>query len=239
MKKLILIAISLVFVFGITSCMMEIDEYDAPNQTLSGSIIDINTGEPIQTEQGSGIRIRMEETSWSDNPEPIYFWVKQDGTFQNTKVFGGTYAVTPVDGPYFPVEGKTVEVDGNATVDFEVEPFLNIEITDLEQDGGDVAVSFTIFRSTEAFKITDARIFVSNMQYVGNNSFLNNKSGQTLTPAVNFTNDPDETVLETTHTLNVVGLEGGRDYYLRVGARTDDDVQKRYNYSGVELITVP
>lgn len=238
MKRRILTAILFVFIGGLTSCM-EIDEYDAPDQTLSGAVIDVNTGESIQTEQGGGIRIRMEETSWSDDAQPTYFWVRQDGTFQNTKVFEGTYVVTPVDGPYFPVEGKTVEVDGNAIVDFDVEPFLNLEITNLEQNGGDIAVSFSISRSTEAFKITDARVFVSNVHYVGNNTFLNNKSGQNLTPSVDFNNTPDETVLGTIHSLDVIGLESGRTYYLRVGARTDDNVQKRYNYSKIETITVP
>ena len=225
-------------VSGANSCI-EKDEYAAPGETLTGSVIDVNTGEPIQTEQGSGIRIKLEETSWSDEPVPTYFWVKQDGTFMNAKVFQGTYTVTPVDGPYFPIEGKSVEVNGVTEVNFEVEPFLNVEITNLDQNGGNVAVTFTISRSTESFKITDARVFVSNTQYVGNGTFLNNKAGQSLTPSVNLNGTPDADILANTHTLNVVGLESGRTYYLRVGARTNDNVQKRYNYSEVMTVTVP
>lgn len=238
MKTIIYLSIFIVFIISATSCM-EIDEYDAPNQSLAGEVIDINTGQPIQTEQGNGIRIRLEETSWSDSPSPTYFWVRQDGTFQNNKLFRGTYTVTPVDGPYFPVEGKSVEVDGAAIVDFEVEPFLNVEITNLDQNGGNVDVTFSISRSTDAFKITDARVFVSNTHYVGNNTFLNNKSGQILTPSLNFSGEDDTTVLANTHTLNVVGLESGLTYYLRVGARSDDNVQRRYNYSEIVPITVP
>jgi hypothetical protein len=230
--------ISGIIAISANSCL-EKDEYDVPDATLTGSVIDVNTGQPIQTEQSNGIRIKMEETSWSDTPVPTYFWVKQDGTFQNTKVFRGTYTVTPVDGPYFPIEGKSVEINGTTEVNFEVEPFLNMEITNLEQTGGNVAVSFKISRSKVSFKITDARVFVSNIQYVGNSTFLNNKSGQVLTPSVNLNSIPDETVLATTYTLNVVGLESGRTYYLRVGARTNDNVQKRYNYSDIKIITVP
>ena len=238
MKKLIYISICCLFAFGMNACL-EIDEYAEPGETLIGSIIDKNTGQPIQTEQTNGIRIKLEETSWSDEPVPTYFWVNQNGKFQNTKIFKGTYTVTPVDGPFFPVEGKSVEINGSAEVNFEVEPFLNVEITNLEQTGGNVAVSFKISRSRASFKITDARVFVSNIQYVGNSTFLNNKSGQVLTPSVNLNNTPDETVLATTYTLNVVGLESGRTYYLRVGARTNDNVQKRYNYTDVKTITVP
>jgi hypothetical protein len=238
MKKLVYISILCAIIFSVHSCI-EQDEYAAPGETLTGSVIDVNTGEPIRTEQGSGIRIRLEETSWSDEPVPTYFWVKQDGTFNNSKVFRGTYTVTPVDGPYFPIEGKSVEINGTTEVDFEVEPFLNVEITNLEQNGGDVEVSFTISRSTEAFKITDARVFVSNTQYVGNNTYLNNKTGQDLTPTVNLNSTPDDEILSTTHTLDVVGMESGRTYYLRVGARTNDDVQRRYNYSEIVPVTVP
>lgn len=223
--------------YFILSC--ETDEYDMPGETLTGSVIDVNTGEPIQTEQGSGIRVRLEETSWSDDPVPTYFWVRQDGTFQNTKVFKGTYTVTPVDGPYFPIEGKTVEINGTVELTFEVEPFLNVEITNLEQNGENAAVSFTISRSREAFKITDARVFVSNTQYVGNSTYLNNKAGQDLTPTVDLNNIPDEEILSITHTLNVVGMESGRTYYLRVGARTNDNIQKRYNYSEIIPLTIP
>lgn len=238
MKRLIHISISCLFVFAMNACL-QTDEYAAPSETLLGSIIDKNTGQPIQTEQTNGIRIKMDETSWSDEPVPTYFWVNQSGSFQNTKIFHGTYTITPVDGPFFPVEGKSVEIKGKTEMNFEVEPFLNVEITDIKQNGGNVDVSFKISRSTASFKITDARVFVSNIQYVGNSTFLNNKTGQVLTPSINLNSVPDETVLATTYTLNVVGLESGRTYYLRVGARTNDDVQKRYNYTDIRKITVP
>ena len=220
------------------SCI-KTDEYAEPEETIKGSILDINTGEPIRTEQTNGARIQLEETSWSDNPALTYFAVKQNGTFQNTKVFKGTYTITPVDGPFFPISGKSVEVNGITEVNFEVEPFLNVEITDLQQSGGSVAISFTIFRSTAAFKISDAKVFVSSTQFVGNSSYLNNKPGQSLSTSIDFNDTPDETVLSTTHILNVEGLESGRTYYLRIGARTNDNVQKRYNYSEIMPVTVP
>ncbi|MFW5872757.1 MAG: DUF3823 domain-containing protein [bacterium] len=184
--------------------------------------------------------MKLEEISWDETPEPFYFWVKPDGTFQNTKIFGGTYIVTPVDGPFVPISGDTLEIKGNTTVNFEVEPFLNLEILDIEQTGGNLDVHFRISRSFESFKITDAKIFISTTKFVGNSSFLNNKTGQILSPSVNLNSIPDEQILTETHKLSVVGLEGGnRQYYLRVGARTNDNVQRRYNYTEAVLISVP
>lgn len=239
LKKIIHVAWCCMILISINACLKK-DEYDAPNAAIMGSVIDKNTGKPIQTEQTNGIRIQMEETSWGEDYVPTYFWVKQDGTFQNTKVFSGVYTVTPIDGPFLPLsEGTSINVSGVAEVTFEVEPFLNIEIVDMIQTGGNIAVSFKISRSSATFKITDARVFLSNTQYVGNNTFLNNKTGQVLTPAIDLNGIPDETILSSTYTLNVVGMESGRTYYLRIGARTNDNVQRRYNYSEIKQVTVP
>lgn len=243
MKKMIYPIQIFLFSFLILSLLSceDLDVYDYPKETLTGSIVDKNTGNPIETEQPNGIRVRLEEISWSETPAPLYFWVKPDGTFQNTKVFTGTYIVTPVDGPYFPVEGVTVDIKGGKTnIDFEVEPFLNLEIVSIDQNGSNFDVNFRISRSSPSFKITDARVFISATRFASNGTYLSNKSGQILSPSISFASLDDEQVLAQTHTLSVVGLEGGnRTYYLRVGARTNDNVQKRYNYAAEQIITVP
>ena len=88
----------------------EIDNYDAPDGTLTGRIIDAVTGTPISTEQPNGFRIRYEEISWSDNATAQFFWGKADGTFNNTKLFAGRYRVTPVEGAFLTPDAKEVEV---------------------------------------------------------------------------------------------------------------------------------
>lgn len=231
-----------IMVLNIISCD-NLDLYTEPGETLVGTITDKNTGDLIETDQPNGIRIKLEEISWSETPEPLYFWVKPDGTFQNTKVFKGRYVVTPVDGPFFPITGDTVQIQGKTEVNFKVEPFLKVKIDNTVQNGGNMDVYFKISRDTPAYKITDAKIFISTTKFVGNNSFLSNMSGQILSPSINFNGSPavpDETVLANTHKLSVIGLKGGnRTYYLRVGARTNDNIQKRYNYSEIIKIVVP
>jgi len=101
MKK-ITIFISLASFVFLGSCnMFELDNYDAPGETLWGEVVDVTTGERVLTDQGSeGIRVRLIETSWGDNvvPNPDFF-CRPDGTFQHTKLFKGRYDVR-IDGPF-------------------------------------------------------------------------------------------------------------------------------------------
>ena len=95
MKKFIYL-ISCLALLGV-SCSK--DNYSEPEETFRGKFVDKETGEPFQTAIGNtGIRIRMMEYSWSDNPQPYDFYAKQDGTFQNTKVFAGEYACHGANG---------------------------------------------------------------------------------------------------------------------------------------------
>ena len=55
----------------LSSCsMFEIDNYDAPEETIRGEVVDVKTGNPVLTDQGSeGIRVRLTELSWGPNVE--------------------------------------------------------------------------------------------------------------------------------------------------------------------------
>lgn len=125
----------------IGSCsMFEQDNFEAPDVTLEGQVVDVLTGDPVWTDQGSeGIRVRLTELSWGDNVEHNPdFYSMADGTFRHTKLFKGNYHIT-VDGPFVPLlrrdgsgeeladESLVMDLDGNHQVTFEVQPFLNVE----------------------------------------------------------------------------------------------------------------
>ena len=105
-----------ILIIALTSSC-SIDNYEEPGETVYGEIIDINTGKPIRTAVYDCM-IQLEDLSWSDSPAPMTFTSKPDGTFLNTKVFRGKYRVTPVYGPFIPVEGKEVEIKGKTQVSF-------------------------------------------------------------------------------------------------------------------------
>lgn len=153
----------------LSSCsMFEIDNYDEPEETIQGRVIDVKTGNPVLSDQGSeGIRVRLTELSWGDNVEhnPDFF-CRPDGTFQNTKIFKGNYNIR-IDGPFIPLvretpdgtvladETITTDIKGTTKVEFKVQPFLNVKIVgDPTVSNGVVKAKVVVERgvSEEEFK---------------------------------------------------------------------------------------
>jgi hypothetical protein len=119
-----------------TAC--EIDNFDAPDATIKGTIYD-HQNHPLQVSQGAGI-IRMREVSWAKDEtsyiENQTLKVQQDGTYQHTKWFSGEYRMLPYAGAFFPYDdankdsdkaGELVKISGTTTKDFSVTPYLTIE----------------------------------------------------------------------------------------------------------------
>ena len=227
MKLSFLIVLQLLFFLSCNT----IDNYEAPEEVLTGRVIDKITGEPLVTEQPNGFRIQLAEISWSDNPQLEYFWGKADGTFQNTRLFPGTYEVTPVEGPFFDVEPKTVEVKGKVNVEFEVMPFLHLSIVDIHREGSKLDVSWKIERQQVGEKIIDTRVFVSTNPNVGSNII-----DTELSPLRDLSGVPDEDILQATFHEVIEGLTPGKIYYIRVGARTESG-EKRYNFTPTQSLT--
>lgn len=229
MKKINL-AVCLFVATILISCD-KLDNYDGPQETLTGRVIDEITGEPIVTEQPNGFRIKLSEISWSDSPQPEYFWGKADGTFTNTKLFAGMYEISPVEGAFFPVEPQKVEVKGSVNVDFKVTPYLSVSASEIKRtDAGTLEVTYTIARSKVGDKILDSRVFVSTNPNVGANIIISD-----LSPLKDLKEVADADVLKTTYKETITGLQSGKTYYVRVGARTDN-VSKRYNFTKITEI---
>lgn len=93
MKKTIYSILFVASVLASSSCM-KVDNFDAPEAHVTGRIIDSTTGENILADQGE-CRVRIWEKSFSLNPANQDIPVKQDGTYNNSKLFSGTYDVVP------------------------------------------------------------------------------------------------------------------------------------------------
>jgi hypothetical protein len=221
MKRLILFLMS-ISIF--TSCT-ELDIYDEPSETLSGVVIDSSTGEPILTEQPNGFRIKMMELSWSDTPLPYYFWGKSDGSFNNSKIFKGTYDISVIEGAFFQPESQSVEIINTKTVEFQVIPYLTVHAKKIELSNDKIEVEYTLSREKVGDKILDSRVFVSTNPNVGNNILT-----PALSPIQNLKEINDNGILNTIFKESISGLEKGKTYYVRVGARTNN-TSLRYNFS--------
>ncbi|GAA4323821.1 hypothetical protein GCM10023149_25020 [Mucilaginibacter gynuensis] len=212
----------------------KVDNYPEPDKTLTGKIVDAETNEPLYTEQPDGTRIRLLQTDWNESPIPQYFWAKSDGTFRNTKIFKGKYDVTPVDGPFVPLtEPQKIDLTGEADVTFKVVPFLRVTLLNSSVNGTTVTVSYKIERPSATFKITDAKVFVSTTSQATNASF-DNKLSQTN----DLQGIADDVILATTYTANLT-LPAKRSFYIRVGARSEDNVSRRYNYTNAIKVDIP
>lgn len=253
MKRIIYYLFCCTVLFTTYSCG-DIDNYDEPEETLKGEVIDKNTQKPMQTEvSDAGIRLKLMEYSWSDNPTPYYFYCKQDGTFNNTKIFRGTYNIVP-QGAFVPLvqkdangntvvdQSQTVDIKGTIDLKFEVEPFLNVEWLSepvLNANGTSITVKIKVTRGTSnpdyQQKVSDIFLFInSSSPYVGNNNYDSRYSTKISGDEANNTLGQELTITTTGE------FSKNRDYYVRVGARIDYSVEgsQRYNYNEPKTIKV-
>lgn len=263
---------SLFALLSFSSCeLFEVDNYDPPAETLQGEVVDAETGEPVLTDQGSeGIRVRLTELSWGDNVtwNPDFFCMP-DGTFQNTKLFKGTYNVQ-VDGPFIPLlredergvpladETQTVNIEGVTKVKFEVQPFLNVEwIGEPTVVNGKVRAQVRVTRgvSEEEFRskiepmggysnsflnVTDIQLFVSYSSTVGYRARDERWSSQ-----IEYSGAAFNSLLGETVTIESNGtVPPGRVVFVRAAARINYDTPRgsgtrRWNYNEPIEIMTP
>ncbi len=240
MKNYIIYLILLLVTLSFSNC--EIDNYEIPGASIEGKIID-NNGRMLQTEQGSGnMKIKMEELSWAGDDStiaviPTYLSVKQDGSFNNSKIFSGKYRITPIEGPFYPYneEGEIVNIEGYASINFEITPYLNVEwVTEpFLNDSNFIEAEVKFTRNEKEGQpmpdLNDARLFISTTQYCGDNNYDN----QLVAAPLVINNDQEgETIhLITSRAVKYVGTS----YYVRVGINCKD-AYKKYNYTGIKTV---
>ncbi len=232
-----------------------LDNYEEPQETIYGTIIDKNTGKPLQCEAGDGgVRIKLMEYSWSDDPTPYYFNARQDGTYRNTKIFEGNYGVS-AEGPFVEMvkygdngvvirdESRNVDIKGDVEVNFEVEPFLNVEWVGepfIDTDGT-ITAAIRVKRGTDHYDyqqdVTDICLFVAFTPYVGDNNYLLQNSMKR-----SYSDGSGNDNLGKVLIFKSQGeLISGRPYYVRAGARIGCSIsgRTRYNYTEIKEINVP
>ena len=271
MKKISFYTLSITL-FSLTSCsLFELDNYAAPAESLQGEVVAVETGDPVLTDQGSeGIRVRLTEVSWGDNvtPNPDFFCMP-DGTFQNTKLFKGTYNIR-VDGPFIPLlreddrgvpladETQTLDISGVTKVKFQVQPFLKVEwVEEPEVINGKVRAKVRVSRgvSEEDFRdriepmggysasflnVTDIQLFVSYSSSVGYRA-----RDERWSSKIEYSGTAFNALLGETITIESNGtIPSGRPVFIRAAARINYDTPKgsgtrRWNYNEGMQVLIP
>jgi hypothetical protein len=271
MKKISIYIVSFALL-SLQACgLFELDNKDEPSATIQGEVVDSETGAPILTDQGSeGIMVRLTELSYGPNVQhnPDFF-CKPDGTFQNTKLFGGTYLIV-IHGPFIPLlreddRGtpladltKTEEITDLTKVKFEVQPFLNVEwVGEPQIINGKVKAKVRVTRgvSEDDFRsqiepmggynanfqnVTDVQLFVSYSSSVGYRARDTRWSGENKYEGAAFSGLLGQVIeIESKGTI-----PSGKSVFVRAAARINYDTPKgsgtkRYNYNEAKQLLVP
>lgn len=247
--------LTILLCLGFASC--QIDNYDEPDCTIEGKLLD-HLNQPFQVNQGAGI-IRIREISWAKDDDTYTanrtLKVQQDGTYRNTKVFKGTYRLLPYSGAFFPYDdvnkdgddaGELVEISGTATRDFTVTPYLTIEWVQKPaiDAAGYLTCSVKFTRNQKpGYEMPDLRR--ANLQ-VSRSLNAGASDGSLFPTPMNIANSQEgtEIVFKTAIPMRWTGI----DYWVRVSMETQAVPGKpdtnypgigASNYTTIEKIHVP
>lgn len=219
-----------------------------------------------QGSEGTRVRLRELSWKGTPVPDNFDFFCMKEGNFQNTKIFAGTYNVR-VDGAFIPLvrratngdtlanESVTTEINGVKDIEFKVQPFLKVEwVGAPEVANGKVTAKIKITRgvSPADFKakiepmggysdamqnVTDVRLFVSQVPFVGYREWDNRYSTE-----VGYTGNSFDALLGQTITITSSGvIPAGRTIFVRAAARINYATEniRRHNYNAAIRIDLP
>lgn len=240
MKKLIYSFLVGASALLMTSCM-EVDNFDAPDSHFYGNIIDKTTGKGIVSDRGE-CHIRIWEKSFSTNPGNQDIPIKEDGAFNNTKLFAGTYDVVP-EGSWWPADTIRVGIGKKTSQDFEVTPYLRVFDLKTELVGTTLTMSCRLDAPiTEGLpQVTEIRPFLSLNTFCGAANCIGFYNTNTYKINVMKAWDKIEKAEDgKSVTFTTIGLpvKPGYIYFVRMGARVKDKFEK-YNYTEVIKIEIP
>lgn len=221
-STLFLLLITLSFV----SC--EVDNYDAPYLTLSGKIVDSQTGELVESGGvNAGTVLKLYEGS---SNQPLLFNTLPDGTFTNSKVFAGNYSYL-VEGPFVMAkEGlQSLAIEKNEEVEIKVIPNVKLALNLEESSGNTAKVSLKFDKIATDQQLVHLAVVWSKFKNPNNFTFPGGSIIQEDVEALDLTSGEKEFIIED--------LEPNTKYYIRGSARTANP-GNYYNYSTqIELQT--
>ncbi|MBW8327555.1 MAG: DUF3823 domain-containing protein [Prolixibacteraceae bacterium] len=267
MKKIFYSILICLAAVSFHSC--EIDNYDEPQETIKGRVVDAVTGELVLTDQGSeGTRVRLRELSWKETkvPDNFDFFCMKEGIFQNTKVFRGHYNVR-IDGAFIPLvrltstgdtiadESKYIDIKGVTEVEFKVQPFLKVEwIGTPTVSNGKITATVKVTRAVSPadFKAkiepmggyNDNMLNVTDVRlFVSQLPYVGYREWDNrYTTEINYSGNSFDAQLGQPITITTKGvIPAGRTVFIRAAARINYATEniKRHNYNQFIRVDVP
>lgn len=244
MKKITYLVLGLAFL-GFSACLKK-DNVDGPDAQIHGNIIDSYTGKPLLSSQGDW-SIRIWERSWTESvPINQNIPVKQDGSYNNTKLFAGTYDMLPYGGPFWPILDtvKNVVLGGgkSGAQDFTVTPYLQLVDFETSLQGTDLTLTVRLKASIRDGlpNLVEIKPFLSLTNFVGESNYINIPEFSDKRIQINKSWIDENGDVETSnlYTIGPLPVKSGYTYNVRLGANVND-ANRKYNYSEIKQIVVP
>lgn len=231
MKNIQILIFLLCGAFCFNSC--ELDNYDEPTASLSGAIIDSETGELVQGDIISGTLIELIEQGY-ENPPIQHLVVKVDGTYRNDLIFENTYKVLPLTRGNFVPQTDTIlmEIKGETVHNFQVQPYIRIKDPSITIEGTKITATFKLEQTVEN-KVKSIGLFGHHSPAVGEPLQFGKKT-KTLNKVVDPTEEY-ELVMDVRTDRDFIK---GKAYHFRVGAIIDAD-EAEYNYAPAVRLEIP
>jgi hypothetical protein len=230
------VLVGVLMLLAFTSCTKK-DNYEGPDASLQGSVFVEGTQNTVQTNTGN-FTIRLEQLNWSSNPEPFDIPVKIDGTYKNSKLFGGHYRVSVHGGAFWPADIQEMDIANGSKLDFKLTPYLFINNFAADMvDSTTLKLKFDLEAPIDGIPtITEIQPFVNTTKIVGPGASIFDFSDlNKVTVNKEWT---DFTSAEKSREITISNLIRGRTFFVRVGVRFNND-DKSYNLSEVLEVAVP
>ncbi|WP_298652271.1 DUF3823 domain-containing protein [uncultured Proteiniphilum sp.] len=215
--------------FVFYSC--ELDNYDYPDAALTGSIIDSETNELIQSDIINGTTIKIIEHGY-DPVSPQYLRVKNDGTYANTLLFSNTYTVQPDQRNFSQIDEQEVKIGKDTKLDFRVTPYIRVKDAQIVKEGNNIIATFRLQQTTPD-AVTKIGLYAHSQSIVGEPVYL-----IAAEIALNRQVTEEETFKVVINVArNTALLKPNQSYYFRIGA-VSSIAGAKFNYAPSQLINV-
>jgi len=221
---------TIIVILALLVSACELDNYDGPDAKFYGTIMDIDTNEPIPQDLIQGSVIDYVELGF-ENPQIQQLRFKADGSFRNNLMFSGSYQIQPVRGNFFEVPVDTIEIGGDTEYTFSALPYIRVNDVTLviNADTSLVIATFKLEQVSEAP--------IKTLMFVAD---LNPSVGVGIRAVTQgggvgrVVDDPNEVF---TMEMKTKSLERGRDYFFRICALIDLP-EAKYNFCPAIRLTL-
>ncbi|MCQ2143501.1 MAG: DUF3823 domain-containing protein [Bacteroidales bacterium] len=234
MKHIItkLFGFSLVVAAAASCDLFKIDNYDYPDTSIKGSIFDKDTRELVGTDVINGTTLSVIEVG-NKVDVPMYFRVKNDGTYEFATFFSGKYRIQPMDRNFYQIDEREITLKkGDNVVDFEVVPYIRVKEAKIELNGTIVTGTFKL-ECPEGDSVKEIGIFESKDASVGSTIY---DSKEVISVERLPGNDEVFTVVYDCASYKPF-VKKNQSYFFRVGALSSFQGAK-YNYAPAVRINV-